>query len=226
MKFTYLIIDLSSLLIPLLFTFHPKLQFQKRLRKFLPVLFAVAFLFCLWDFFFVRLGVWGFNDRYITGIKLATLPLEEILFFLCIPYACVFSYHCFGIMMKKFYFVNTIKWIGYLLTVALLVIAFIFYNRLYTLVSFIFLAVAISLTAGKKFFPQFFITWLIMLVPFLIVNGILTGTGLEEPVVMYHPDEIIGARVMTIPVEDFFYGMLLILANVAGLEISEAGKRS
>jgi lycopene cyclase domain-containing protein len=64
----------------------------------------------------------------------------------------------------------------------------------------------------------FFFSYLVMLIPFFIVNGILTGTGLEEPVVWYKPEEIAGIRMLTIPVEDVFFGMLLILLNVAGLE--------
>ncbi len=57
-----------------------------------------------------------------------------------------------------------------------------------------------------------------MLIPFLIVNGLLTGTGLDEPVVIYNSNEITGIRFFTIPLEDFFFGMLMVLMNVAGME--------
>jgi lycopene cyclase domain-containing protein len=54
--------------------------------------------------------------------------------------------------------------------------------------------------------------------PIAIVNGILTGTGIENEVVWYNPKEIIGIRILSIPVEDFFYGFLLILLNVLVFE--------
>jgi lycopene cyclase domain-containing protein len=57
------------------------------------------------------------------------------------------------------------------------------------------------------------------LIPFFIVNGILTGSGLKQPVVWYNNAENIGIRLFTIPVEDIAYGLELILANIFFFEI-------
>ncbi|MGC9342869.1 MAG: lycopene cyclase domain-containing protein [Bacteroidales bacterium] len=54
-----------------------------------------------------------------------------------------------------------------------------------------------------------------VLIPFLIVNGILTGSFIEEEIVWYNDMENLSFRIFTIPVEDMFYGMLLILMNVS-----------
>jgi lycopene cyclase domain-containing protein len=45
-------------------------------------------------------GVWSFNDQYITGIKFMGLPLEEILFFLTVPFSCMFIYACLNYYVK------------------------------------------------------------------------------------------------------------------------------
>ena len=65
-----------------------------------------------------------------------------------------------------------------------------------------------------KWLFRFYVIYGILLLPFLIVNGLLTGTGLASPVVWYNPSEIYGVRILTIPVEDIFYGMDLILLNL------------
>jgi len=216
MKFTYFIVDFASLSVPFLFSFHPRIKFYREWKFFLPVLFVVALFFCIWDSVFTRLGVWSFSIHYTTGIKIYNLPLEEILFFFCIPYACVFTFHCFRIFRVKNIFTGS-GMTAIILAFALLAFALIFYNRLYPLVTFLLLAAFLFLLRRKNFVGLFFTTYLILLIPFFIVNGILTGTGLSEPVVSYNPEEIIGWRLLTIPVEDIFYGMLLVLLNVAGM---------
>jgi lycopene cyclase domain-containing protein len=50
-----------------------------------------------------------------------------------------------------------------------------------------------------------------MLIPFFIVNGILTGSFIDEPVVWYNNDENLGIRLFTIPVEDSVYAFTMIL---------------
>jgi lycopene cyclase domain-containing protein len=96
------------------------------------------------------------------------------------------------------------------------IIGFIFYDKLYTNIAFILLAVIIALFEfvwKLKWLARFYFAYLVLLIPFLIVNGILTGTGIEEEIVWYNPDEFMGLRILTIPFEDIFYGMGMLLIS-------------
>lgn len=217
MKFLYLFIDLFTVIIPLLFSFHPKIKFYKTWKAFFTATILVAIIFIFWDSIFTRLGVWSFNPRYVTGIYFFKLPIEEILFFICIPFSCVFTYYC----LNKFY---NLAWnpkaeniFCILFSLFLLITGVIFIDKLYASVTFIstaFVCLLLKFIFRINWFGKAISAYAILLIPFLIVNGILTGTGLEEPVVRYNNSETLGIRLLTIPVEDVVYGFELILLNL------------
>lgn len=217
MKSLYLLVDFCTLLVPFAFSFHPRINFHKTWKAFFPANIIASLIFLIWDSIFVNKGVWGFNEKYILGIDVFNIPIEEILFFFCIPYACVFTYHCLSLFVKIEWKVNTENIVSIAIVFLLFITGIIFYNRVYTSVTFISTAV---LLLFLKF--MFKVTWLqkllsiypILLLPFFIVNGILTGSGLQEPVVLYNDVENLGIRLITIPVEDIFYGFELILLNI------------
>ena len=62
---------------------------------------------------------------------------------------------------------------------------------------------------------RFYAAYLVILIPFTIVNGLLTGSWIGEPVVWYNNEENIAIRFLTIPVEDVFYGMLMLGMSVS-----------
>lgn len=217
MKFTYLLIDFFTFLFPFLLSFHPRSNFYKSWSKFLPAVIITASIFILGDIYFTKLGVWGFNPKYVLGIYISNLPLEEVLFFFCIPYACVFTF-CRLSPGIKFQLPRKIETILVITLTALYAFIAIWnHNRKYTLATFVLLATLHILAYYNlkiKWLPKFYLIYGILLIPFLIVNGLLTGTMLTQPVVWYNSNEIIGLRILTIPFEDIFYGMDLILINL------------
>ena len=84
-----------SFIIPFLFSFHHKIKFNKYFLVVFITLISSSIPFILHDIFFTYLKVWGFNKEHHAGDLLINLPLEEILFFIIIPFVCLFSYFVF-----------------------------------------------------------------------------------------------------------------------------------
>jgi lycopene cyclase domain-containing protein len=214
-RYTYLLVDLSAVFIPFLFSFHYKIRFQKQWSAFLPALFLVAAFFIVWDVLFTKMGVWSFNQKYVLGIYIINIPIEEVLFFICIPYACVFTYHCIKLFREKSGN-NSIRF-SIPVIISLITGIVLHFPKYYTCVTFLLLVILIILNEiflKQKWMESFYLSYLVLLIPFFICNGILTGTGLQEAVVQYNDNENMGIRLLTIPIEDVFYGMLLILLNI------------
>ena len=211
----YLKILLFSFIIPFLASFNSKIKFN---NYFLPLSIALlvsSIPFILGDIYFTYLGVWGFNSEYHLGILVGNLPLEEILFFLIIPFCCVFTYF----VLKKFEKFN-LSYNAIVLksfALILLVIGLIFHERSYTLfVSFFSSLIMLNISYSKSKWNGYFLSTyiIISLIPFIIVNGLLTGyLDLDSPPVWYNSNEIIGVRFLTIPIEDFAYSFMLLYTN-------------
>lgn len=217
MKYLYLLVNFFTIIIPFIYSFHPKIKFHLTWRGFLPAVVLIGAVFVAWDMWFTSMGVWGFNPDYLSGIPIGNLPLEEVLFFICIPYACVFTYFC----LDKFF---TLSWnpnveaaFCLIFSIGLITLGLINYDRIYTLTTFIstgLVCLALKFLLKVDWFGKASTVYGILLFPFFIVNGILTGTGIEAPIVWYDHAENLDIRILTIPIEDAFYGFELILLNI------------
>lgn len=209
MQYTYFLVLFFTVIICFIFSFHRKIRFHKHFGAFLKAGILVAIPFIIWDVIFTANGVWWFNSDYILGVSALGLPIEEWLFFICIPFSCVFTYFCLDKFFKLDWtdgFNNTLVFVAVILC-ALVVL--LFYDRIYTLVT----ALATLLTLiYLHFFVQAHwigrasLIYLILMLGFFPVNGVLTGSGLENPIVNYNPADFLEIRMFTIPVEDAVYG--------------------
>lgn len=213
--YTYLVLDLFTLLGPLALSFERwHFHFRERWRFLFPGILAMAAIYVPWDIAFTEAGFWGFNPDYLTGIFIGNLPLEEWLFFLAVPYACLFIYEAVRFHIRRDPFVGTpSRVITWALIVGLAVLAAIYHDRWYTALTFSLCVVLLLYHALRKtaWLSRFYFAYLFILIPFLIVNGILTGTGIDEQVVWYNNAENLGVRLLTIPVEDTVYNLLMLL---------------
>ena len=211
--YTYLVLDIASVLFPLALSFDKKVAFYKSWKYLFPAMLISATFFIGWDVLFTAQGVWGFNPEYITGIYVFNLPLEEVLFFVCVPYSCVFIYEVFNAYVARDVLGTCGTKISILLSILSLIACVFFYDKTYTLVNAgICLALVLFATFPYKFrnLGRFYLAYFVSLVPFLICNGILTAL----PIVTYNDNENMAIRLFTIPLEDVFYCLSLLLSTV------------
>ena len=88
----YFIVLALSLIGPLALSFSSVLRFYRYPRRLLLAIGAPLPLFLAWDGFATARGHWDFNPKYITGIMIGNLPLEEVLFFVVIPFCALFTW--------------------------------------------------------------------------------------------------------------------------------------
>lgn len=217
MKSLYLLVNFFTIIIPFVYSFHPKIKFHLTWKAFFPAAVLVGMVFVLWDMWFTSMGVWGFNPDYLSGIFVGNLPLEEVLFFICIPYSCVFTYFCLDKFFNLSWNPKTEAIFCLIFSLTLIVLGVFNVERIYTFITFIstgLVCLTLKFILKVDWFGKATTVYGILLLPFFIVNGVLTGTGLEAPIVWYDHSQNLNTRIMTIPIEDAFYGFELILLNI------------
>ena len=219
--FLYLLLNIGSVSIPFLYSFEKKMRFIKHWKAVLLSLTIVASIFLIWDAIFTKNEVWGFNPDYHLNYLFFGMPIEEWMFFFCIPYASIFIHFSLEYFKPKLLLSEKLtRFITLFLILMLIPVVILNSDKEYTFVNYSFLifTLVIGLRFGLQYLRRFYIAFLIILIPFLLVNGVLTGTGLEEPVVWYNNDENLGVRLLTIPIEDIGYAFTMIFSNVFLIE--------
>lgn len=226
----YLSVNLFVVLGPLLLIFLTKSgrkHYLPQLPKYLLSLTPIAIGFILWDIFAVEARHWDFNPEFILGIKFAGLALEEYLFFFTVPFALLFTYQCvLRFISGKFEIkaktepktlvakakTSSYVWLTAVLSTVSLIISFSLtgYTQLVVIAFAITLALILIINPSLLRSKSFWAFMTIQFGLFFLTNLILTAL----PVITYGETAILGARVITIPVEDFIYSFCLTALNI------------
>lgn len=205
----YLLINILTIAVPLALSFEKKLKFYKNFPALGLSILTVGGTYIIWDIIATLRGDWMFNPEYLIGFNIVNLPLEEILFFITVPYASIFIYETakYYLAEKEF---NADKSVFGVLGIIFFILGMSFLSQYYTVTVMIFSSLFIF--TAITLYPQLLqskIYWLwisFTFLPFLIVNYILTSL----PIVLYNPEAIWGFRITTIPAEDFFYSFSML----------------
>lgn len=221
---TYLFINIVIIIIPLILSFEKNIRYYKKLPHLLFSIIIVSTAFIIWDVFATKRGDWSFNPAHLVGVYFFGLPLEEILFFITVPYSCIFIYETIRFYTKEKYFkIN--NYIFLLIALLFLMLGIFFNHQHYTftvsLFAGIFFLLAFYFKTGLLSSSFYWWTVLISFIPFLIVNFFLTSI----PIVTYNNSAFFGKRFLTIPYEDFLYSFSMISLWILFYEIIQKRKR-
>lgn len=216
-QYTYLLVNFFTIIVCFIFSFHHKIKFNRHFKAFILASSIVALFFIIWDIWFTKIGVWWFNDKYLIGFRIVNLPIEEILFFFCIPFSCMFTYFCLDKFFKLDWKPEMEKIFVIFSIVTLIILTLYCRDRIYPFMTCLTTAISMFVLyfiLNARWIGKASFIYLILMPGFLSVNGILTGTGLDSPIVNYNPEHFLGIRILTIPIEDTVYGYEMILLNI------------
>ena len=211
-RYYYSLLMLLSISYPLLRSFENKIGFYKNWKALALAITIMMTIFITWDVIFTILSIWSFNDRFILGYKFLSLPFEEWMFFICVPYSCLFIHEVLNYFfpLKKIKF-NLHLWNQWF-AAFLLIIGVACWNKVYTFVCFVLTGLFFFFLKRQniQLIASIYRTFVVSLIPFFIVNGILTGALTDEPIVMYNNLQNTMIRIFTIPIEDFIYCLFML----------------
>lgn len=211
----------ASFIGPFALSFDKKVAFYKSWGPLFIGILLNGIIFILWDGWFARTHVWGFNTDYVWDIFINDLPLEEWSFFVIVPYASVFIYACLKAYIPKQPLEKTKHHLTLLFLLFTFILALFNSDKTYTFWNCFIASILLLihyLFLKRDWMGYFWLAYFIHLIPFFIINGILTGMATPEPVVWYNNDENLGIRLATIPIEDCIYALTCLLLPITVME--------
>lgn len=224
MKFEYLLFNLIVVLGPVASQFSRQIKSVSRWRLKLRVSVIVMIPYVIWDAL-VAGSHWQFNTVYTLDFRFFSLPIEEWLFFITVPFGCLLVWETLPQVDRWLARLRSLRHIRNVLYAALPVGIWVFSTgKQYTgLVLCCFGCVGLMdmlLRTDLLLRPKTYLYLAIVAGLILVFNGYLTA----RPVVMYGEVYQMGYRIWTIPIEDFGYGFTLMLFNTMLYEKLKDGK--
>ena len=210
-KLSYLLFNLTIIFLPIL----SKLIYEKtifpQIKPFALSVSTVALIFIIWDIK-VAEKWWFFNARYILGIKIFKLPIEEVLFFFTVPFSCLVIF-----LNLNYFITSKINFnFYYLLIIIFLLFSFYFLKKKKAYPFFVFLFLSINI-----FFDYFLKVYLLNQISFFIYLIFITFLTFvfnyyltSKKIITYDKSYKTNFLITTIPFEDFVYGINLLYANL------------
>lgn len=216
MNFTYLLLALAMLVVPVMLLFVKKIGLIRMIKPAIPAVLITGLVFSIIAAILVLMGAWNFHPAYLTGVFLWKVPVEEFLFSMAVSLAGIGVYATLNAFfpnntLDKFSlsFSNLLMGIG----VAMLIFT---YTKWYSAASFgiLFLLIFYIEYLNKlRFMYRFYRGFLVSLVLFYIAYGIISTL----PIISY--TDVINLKLGAIPFESHFYFMGMLLMSIYLFEL-------
>lgn len=224
-ELTYYLFNVLVIAPVVLLSIFTDVQPHKDWRTLLRCVLLVSVPFMYWDIWAANEGHWGFNPEYVTSLRILSVPVEEFLFFVTVPFACLYVW---GVICKHYKAKKLIP--NSLLTIALtlgllasFLLIFANWDNGYTRSAGVAFLITVAVLWRQKILVrsrQFWLFQAVLLGLFVVANSVLTAL----PIITYGEASFIGFRIGTIPIEDFFFNFALINLWILVWETSRASK--
>jgi lycopene beta-cyclase len=97
----YLIVLGAILCVPLLLSRDRNLNLYARPLRLLLSIVIPCVVFWIWDMVATARGHWWFNDRYIIGVQILGLPIEEWMFFPSVAFVSIFTWESVKYLFRR-----------------------------------------------------------------------------------------------------------------------------
>lgn len=217
----YLLVDLLYLGLPLLLCFSGPAPFYKKWRYLWISTLVTGFFFTMWSAAFTAGGVWEFNTARVIGWYVGNLPVEEVLFYICIPFAGVFIYHTLTHVIERDYIYFHHELISSALSILLMVVGIYHLDKAVTGATFLGLGIFLAfqmIVLKPRYMSRFYFATPFIILLLLPAYAFLTGAFTVQLVVWHDAGETLDIDIGTLPLEALVYGWFLILSNVTLFE--------
>lgn len=185
-----------------------------RYRRYKPLLFSigvVAPIYILWDELAVIYDTWSFDKYHVIGLYFFYLPLEEVAFFLVVPFSTLLIFEVLRAKIKGDFPKRIVTFVGLILSAFFIIFGLLYISKSYTSVASFFAAFSIitalildrDLMVRKSLWLYIAISY----IPFIFFDHIMVSL----PIFTYGKGSIIGIRIWGIPFEEFMYVFSLLL---------------
>lgn len=225
MKFTFLLLTLGLLVLPLIFHFDKKIFKDGNFKAALGASLISAIIFSTISVVLQLLGIVTFDAGNTVGVVFKEIPLEQYLLNFSFSFTVISLFQYLNVRFPG----NDLQKYSLALSNLLLglCVAFLFfgYPKWYTLSTFILLLVLLFLIeyVGKlRFMYRAYRAFLVMLIPFYLVYGFIFWNEL----ILVAKSQLTGMYVAKIPIENHFIALSTVLVSIYMFEFFKSKRKA